>query len=470
MTAQRVHSLDVLRGYAIMTMILSATEAFRVLPAWMYHAQVPPPNHVFTPSIYGITWVDLIFPFFLFSMGAAIPLSVRRQRERGVSMWKLCRKSMLRWWKLAFFAIFIYHMFPFMMGYQSDWLHYAVPMTAFAWMFLLFMPNPFGLNDLGRRLVNGIAYAVAITGLIVQPYSDGKPFSPNDADIIILILANVAVAGTLIYLYTMNRTSSRWVVMAFVCGLFLSADMPGSWQKALQDFSPAPWLYQFRFLRYLLIIIPGTVAGDLLARHLAESKALLPTDNAEPRGKLPALLAAISLLMIVENLVGLYNRWLVANVVVTGVLLGIGYYLTRKNLFEMKLWRELYRYGGLLLALGLCMEAFQGGIRKDDVTFSYLFATSGLAFLALLFFSILCDYYHCHRLTSALELTGKNPMIAYVAASMVVIPILSLTGVYRYIDMMSASPWPGFLKGVLLTALSMGVAVVCTKRGWYWKT
>jgi predicted acyltransferase len=70
-TMKRAKSLDALRGYAIMTMILSAAEAFKVLPAWMYHAQVPPPDHVFTPTIFGITWVDLIFPFFLFSVGAA---------------------------------------------------------------------------------------------------------------------------------------------------------------------------------------------------------------------------------------------------------------------------------------------------------------------------------------------------------------------------------------------------------------
>jgi uncharacterized membrane protein YeiB len=51
MSRPRSHALDALRGYAIMTMVLSATEAFRVLPAWMYHAQVPPPEHVFTPHV-----------------------------------------------------------------------------------------------------------------------------------------------------------------------------------------------------------------------------------------------------------------------------------------------------------------------------------------------------------------------------------------------------------------------------------
>ena len=61
-------------------------------------------------------------------------------------------------------------------------------------------------------------------------------------------------------------------------------------------------------------------------------------------------------------------------------------------------------------------------------------------------------------------------MIAYVASSMVVIPVLTLLGIYRYIDMLSVTAWTGFLKGIILTALSMGVAVCFTKRKCFWKT
>lgn len=61
---KRAYALDALRGYAILTMVLSATIAGSILPAWMYHAQTPPPDHVFDPNIAGLTWVDLVFPFF----------------------------------------------------------------------------------------------------------------------------------------------------------------------------------------------------------------------------------------------------------------------------------------------------------------------------------------------------------------------------------------------------------------------
>lgn len=62
---KRAISLDAFRGYAIVTMVLSGTIASGVLPGWMYHAQMGPrSNYIFDPQLYGITWVDLVFPFF----------------------------------------------------------------------------------------------------------------------------------------------------------------------------------------------------------------------------------------------------------------------------------------------------------------------------------------------------------------------------------------------------------------------
>ena len=52
---KRAFSLDALRGYAIITMVLSGTIASGVLPGWMYHAQVGPrSNFAFDPSFYGL--------------------------------------------------------------------------------------------------------------------------------------------------------------------------------------------------------------------------------------------------------------------------------------------------------------------------------------------------------------------------------------------------------------------------------
>ena len=77
---KRAYTVDLLRGLAIVGMVLSGQILWHAeLPAWLFHAQVPPPSFRFDPSVPGITWVDLVFPFFLFSMGAAFPLALRRR-------------------------------------------------------------------------------------------------------------------------------------------------------------------------------------------------------------------------------------------------------------------------------------------------------------------------------------------------------------------------------------------------------
>ena len=93
---QRNQSLDTLRGFAILTMVLSGSIAFGdVLPAWMYHAQVPPPDHKFVPTLAGITWVDLVFPFFLFALGNAMAFVIPRLEASNTFWQKVIKRSVL---------------------------------------------------------------------------------------------------------------------------------------------------------------------------------------------------------------------------------------------------------------------------------------------------------------------------------------------------------------------------------------
>lgn len=469
----RAHSLDALRGYAIMTMILSATEAFKVLPRWMYHAQVPPPDHVFNPTIFGITWVDLIFPFFLFSMGAAFPLSLGRQYAKGVSKAKLCYKSVLRWLKLCFFAIYIAHLFPYMLGYSNPNIGYIVAFCGFLLMFPMYLKSPFHTQKPWSTIINGACYIIGFAWIYFQPYQGGKPFSFSDTDIIILILANVAVVGSIIYVYTMKNLLARLAVLPIILGIILSAQTDGSWAKEVLNFTPAHFMYEFRFLEYLLIIIPGTIAGDLLSKWLSEKKeenAAATEMSSKNKIEIPIAMT-LSFLLIICNVCCLYNRWMVANLFISAILLVALHYLLRSDNSDMRFWHRLYTYGAYFLMAGLCFEAFQGGIRKDDVTVSYLLVTSGLAFIALIFFSIIGDYYKCKWISTSLELTGKNPMIAYVSDSLVVVPLLMLSGLYNNVLVpMEQTAWPGFIKGIIVTAICMLVTSLFTKLRLFWKT
>src|SRR3984957_2351441 len=108
MKTNRFDALDALRGLAILAMLLSSEMPFGAnsLPNWMYHAQVPPPEHKFIP-LPGITWVDLVFPFFLFAMGAAFPLAMRSRLAAGVPKWKIVFGIFRRGFLLGFFALFV---------------------------------------------------------------------------------------------------------------------------------------------------------------------------------------------------------------------------------------------------------------------------------------------------------------------------------------------------------------------------
>lgn len=590
----RAHALDALRGYAIITMVLSAMEAFSVLPRWMYHAQVPPPDHVFDPTIYGITWVDIIFPFFLFSMGAAIPLSLGRQHAKGESIMKLTWKTVQRWVKLTFFAIFIIHAFPFMLGYEQEWMRYAMPIFFFILLCLMFMPNPFGLSSYKARAITWSAYLVAVGFMLLQPYASGAPFRLTDSDCIMLILANVSLTGSIIYLLTIGHPLRRLALLPFLIALFMAAHTANSWPALLIHTSWLPWLYLPAYQEYLLIIIPGTVAGEWIAQWLEKMKAndtskglvdnyqkkseavlesgnplkggrgavlengngvkndekvVLEDENKvrtrseemkEKENALALPVALLSLALIVVNVVLLFGRHLVANLVATMVLTALTAWLLRsrreagttgveaakqrdaskdassQNAAKQEVssreassqeaakqevynreassqeaakqeisnqktssvpasptlhfWQRLSSAGAYLLLLGLCLESYEGGIRKDDVTLSYLFVTCGLAFYALLLLTVVCDHWHVRWLCAPLEMVGKNPMVAYVSASMVIIPVLILTQLYPYIDALSSQPLTGFLKGVLLTALCMALTAWFTHKRWFWKT
>jgi len=464
---KRAYSLDAFRGYAILTMILSGTILTSVLPAWMSHAQVGPrSNFVFDPSIYGITWVDLVFPFFLFVMGAAFPFSIGRKLEKGEAKGRIALDCLLRGIRLTFFAIFIQHMYPWSVSVPQDTFSWGVAITAFFLLFPMFMRLPQSLSRRLRVVVELGGYAVGIGLMLLIPYANGRVFSFGYSNIIILVLANMAVFGALIYLFTYRNRWARVAVLPFVMAVFLGSSTEGSWIAEVMNFTPLPWMYRFFYLKYLFIVIPGSIAGEYLREWL---------DGYEEQVEILVQRIVLSVLLlgvgiIVWNLYGLYTRKLVLNLWGTVALLAVLYLLLRGSHPKLCYWRKLYVAGAYLLLLGLCFEAYEGGIRKDDSTYSYYFVTSGLAFMGLMAFSALCEVRRMNWLVNLLQLVGQNPMIAYVAPQLLIMPLLHFTGLSTCLDLLNQNAWVGFLRGVIVTSLALCVAILCTKKKWFWRT
>ena len=158
---KRAYAVDLLRGLAIVGMVLSGQILWHAeLPAWLFHAQVPPPSFRFDPSVPGITWVDLVFPFFLFSMGAAFPLALRKRLEqRGESVALILTVVVRRWALLALFAVALANLRSGVTGTLPGWGSSLLQLAGWGCFCALFMrirpvfgpAEPHGLSVRRRR-------------------------------------------------------------------------------------------------------------------------------------------------------------------------------------------------------------------------------------------------------------------------------------------------------------------------------
>lgn len=457
---QRQHSLDALRGIAILLMVLSGSIAFGILPAWMYHAQVPPPAHVFNPDLPGISWVDLVFPFFLFSMGAAFPLSLEKKLNT-LAWYQLGFQLVQRYFLLVLFALLTMHL-RLLSREDTEGLFMAMG----GFVLLFFIHADLTKNDRLNMGLKCLAILIAILFLGFYPFKNG--FSFSSIDIIILVLANMALFGSVIWCLTRNQPLVRVAVLPLVMAVFLASKQEGSWNAALFNWSPLPAFYKFYYLKYLFIILPGTFAGEWLKENSKLSEAKPAKEPVWLQGMLVILPAAI----ILTNLVCLFGRYLLPNLFISLVLSVLLLYLCAKpaDIRQRDFYLKLSKSGVYLLVLGLFFEAYEGGIKKDFSTYSYYFVCTGLAFLALMSLIILERSGGFHRAIRFLADNGRNPMIAYTAGNLLLIPALKLTGMEAWLDKLTGNMFAGIMRGLIFTGLVSLITLFFSRKRLYWKT
>ncbi len=471
-TTKRALALDALRGFAILTMILSGQIPFHTntLPAWMYHAQVPPPEHKWIPTLPGITWVDLVFPFFLFAMGAAFPLAISRRLEEGIPKWKIYLSIFERGILLGFFALYVQAIRPFVISKNPTAETFLISLIAFLILFPIYSRLPNKWNFWIKILLRFVGWFSAIFLLSNLKYPDGSGFSLYRSDIIIVVLTNMAVFGSIVWLLTRNNLLVRLGLLGILLAVRLS-NMPvqiESWVAYIWNYSPAPWIYKLYYLQYLFIVIPGTIAGDILLKWI-NSKNQIEESSWSKFNYF--FIAFLMFFFVFELLVGLFNRWLIETTILTFVLLILTYFLLNKPLNQVEqLYRELFLWAMYWLILGLFFEPFEGGIKKDKATLSYYFITSGLAICTLIFFSIIIDVFKKQKFIKLLIENGQNPMIAYAGVNNFIIPVLYLTGLMSLLNSMAITPWLGFLKGLIITFLLSLFVSLCTRLKIFWRT
>jgi heparan-alpha-glucosaminide N-acetyltransferase len=85
----RFQSLDVLRGLNILVMLfVNDVSSVRGTPGWM--------KHLVPSTADGMTFVDVVFPAFLFIAGMSLPLALERRFARGDSLWAVLGHLLVR--------------------------------------------------------------------------------------------------------------------------------------------------------------------------------------------------------------------------------------------------------------------------------------------------------------------------------------------------------------------------------------
>jgi len=104
-TFQRIESIDILRGITILVMIfVNDLASVSSAPAWMKHN---------TPGTGGMTFVDLVFPAFLFIVGMSIPFAIDNRLRRGDSLWVVWKHILIRTLGLLIIGVFMVNSYSF---------------------------------------------------------------------------------------------------------------------------------------------------------------------------------------------------------------------------------------------------------------------------------------------------------------------------------------------------------------------
>ena len=454
---KRIATIDILRGITIFAMILCANIGYYSdLPAWMFHAQTPPPTYAFNPDVPGITWVDLVFPFFLFTMGAAFPLAMRKRLDNGASKWSVTGSLFRRWLTLTIFAIALGNAYMIGSSPRPDIVKGIFSVVLWGVMFMSLVR----LKDERKcKLVNNIGMFLLVVMAFLGTDYLGLKLSRWNSDIIIMILANIAIFGGLIWMFTKDNLRLRWLVLLFIIAIkALSSYAPQTlaWVPSLGSIS---WFFTWGFMQYLVIAVAGSIVGDKLLEHSRSGK----TADID---RYHIIAGCVALAAMIVQLWGLFTRHILADFIISAVLGVVFVALTYKRRNIMT-W--IGYFGFAFMLVGIIFDPIDGGITKDHCNLSYMITTTGMTALTGAF--VLALELKWNIKGRGLSGCGQNPMLAYCVTNFFTGPILALVGIGAWLNNICAgSPFWGVVRGLVYTLLMVAVTCFFTKKKLFWRS
>lgn len=397
-----------------------------------------------------------------------MPLALRRREQKGDGLKQVAGSALHRFVWLASFAIILGNTRMGLLTVVKPWVASLATLCIWALFFAMFVRVP-NLDRRKNAILNWCGFALLVGATLLYKPLFGVEVSLFKSDIIIMILASMALFGTLLWWVTRDKMLMRVAIIGGVALLKMASSVDGSWCQWLWQQTPAVWLFRFEFLKYLCIVLSGTIAGDVIYREL-QSESIAQRANDRRSGVLTVGLVVLMLALVVMNVWGLFVREVGMTVIVSIALCVLaGAVLQRLTIPQRQLLKSLFALGVVLLIIGLIAEPMEGGIKKDHATVSYFFVTGGLASMVLVV-ALALEMRFDIRLR-ALEACGANPMFAYTASGYLLTPILTLTSLSVVVDRIAnLGPWWAFGRGVLFVLLVIAVTYPLTRKNYYWKS
>ena len=458
----RASALDALRGLFLISMTLGFTISRDDYPLWMYHRQSPPPGYGLVP-VPGISWRDLAYGAFLFTMAAALPLTLTKKIDAGETEIGIGLAAIKRYVLLLFFALLVANSNTYFLGYTQA--ARAVAVLGFCLMALVFTRRRPDWNERRYRVLNRTGWVLAIAFVFAAPTMLGKPVTLERVDEIIAGLAFASLAGSLIWYFTRAHLTARLAVMAVTVALYLSAQQAG-WVQDWWNSSPIDWAVGPSKLVLLLVVIPGTIAGDAILRWMREAAVVEESGWGATR---LWEITGLCFVMLPVVVVGLYRRdVLLTTQIAVAILVAALFASSSPRSATERMVRTLIWWAALWLIIGLVLDPFEGGIKKAPDTLSYFFTIAGLTTLLLAGLTVITDALRQRRAVNALIDVGHNPLLTYVIYTVLLNSLFEMIPPMR--GLLRSSPAEAFVRSVLEVILVVLVVRVASRRRVYWRT
>ena len=394
--AGRLASLDIYRGLVIVVMTLvNYLSPVQGVPAWSKH---------WPESLDGYTYVDVVFPAFLFIVGVAIPFALGRRLSRGDSLPGLAGKIFARSAVLILLGV---------VTVNPHYFHHAGPLSK-PWWFLLVMAcalaiwnaAPAGASPFCRRVrralqVAGGAGLVVLLALFRGTNGAGQTaWLQTDYWGMLGMIGWAYLVASLGWLAFRKNAAALMGAMGFLLCFYIGI------RHGALDCAALGWLgwapNHFRNAAFILGSNPATVMMGVLAGNCL----LGPKDAESERRRLRFLL-----------------------------LFGVG----------------LYAAGMLLRPLH--------GINKSDHTEAYALVTGGIpcVLLALVFWVV--DIKRWRMWDALLAPLGQNALLAYILPGMVA----NAFAIFGRSVYWSKAGLSGELSAVALTVLLLTIMWLLTR-------